>query len=101
MKQDWIFEENRFSWLEIVASFCGYAFEAGDRDAFEVGIQNTNHEQERWFDYEFSSFSSLKLQLARDLGSSVIFAKAHCSPDLQPKIATTTQIAQEYRLTRR
>lgn len=88
MEQDWIFEDNLFLWLEIVASFCGYPFEPGDCDAFEFGIRNTDVAQNSWFDYDSGSFS-IKLQVARDPGSS-IFVKVLCSSELKPKVATAT-----------
>ena len=101
MQQDWIFEENLFLWLEIVASFCRHSFDSADREAFEFGIQNTDAEQNYWFDYEFSGSCSINLRVARDLGSSVIFVEVGCPSELESRVATAIQIAQEYRLARR
>lgn len=101
MQQDWIFEDNLFLWLEIVASFCRHSFDSGDQEAFEFGIENTDAEQNYWFDYEFSGSCSINLRVACDPGSSVIFVEVGCSSELELRIATAIQIAQEYRLARR
>jgi hypothetical protein len=100
MEQNWILEGNLKPWLEIVASFCEYNFDQDDRQAISLGILATDVEKNQWYDYEFSGVFRVLLQIAIDPGSSVIFLKVQCSSELAPKIATVTEIASSFHLTR-
>jgi len=91
----WIFDENLRPWLEIVATIVGYNFDGLDWDAIQAGIDATDAERDRWFEYPFGD---ARVVLARDIGSSVVMARLSGAEDLSDKVELAALIANTYRL---
>jgi hypothetical protein len=99
MLQDWIFEQNLKSVLELLAEHAGYDFDPDEWNAVRFGVAETDAERDRWYKYEFTGERRVAFSLARDSGSSIINLKVESDPDTESKIETVIWIAQHYRIT--
>lgn len=77
--EGWIFEGNLPAFVELLASFLGYAWDDGDQAAVDHGMTDTDAEADRWFVYPVvppaHEGPSAVLAVAHDAGSSVVFAR--------------------------
>src|SRR5262245_42665133 len=101
MIKDWICEENLNPFLEIIAGHAGYGFGPDDWTAIRFGIQDTDEERGRWYEYEFPASQPMRLRLARDPGSSVLFVCTESDAETERTIQEVFRIAQRYRLSKR
>jgi hypothetical protein len=98
MFSGWIIDQNLKPFLEILSAFVQYDFDNSDWDAVSLGIQETDSERGVWLDYPLSGDTTIKLRLARDVGTSVIFVRVETGADMWPKVATAIEILQSYRV---
>ena len=77
--EGWIYECNQAAFVELVASFLGYAWDDGDRAAVDHGMTYTDVEADRWFEYPIvpspDKGPTAVIALAHDVGSSVVFTR--------------------------
>jgi hypothetical protein len=72
MVGSWILKQNLESFLEMLTYIAGYPFNDWDFDAIAHGINGTDGEHDRWFQYEFRGTKrSVSFFVADDPGSSV------------------------------
>lgn len=96
--RDWIFEENLVPWLEMTARIAKYELHPAEPQAFVHGLKDTDSEHGRWFEYEFHA---VRLNVARDPGTSLLSVELNLPAALVPRIETVTEVAQSYQLRER
>jgi len=94
----WILEENIKPLLETVARIAGAQLDNWDWDATTVGLKNTDHERGQWFDYQFQGNHSVKIRLAREHGTSVLFVELESNAQIESQCAVALTIMADYRL---
>ena len=99
MPSDWIIEDNLKPLLETLATFAGYSLDAWDWDAVQLGIKGTDVERGDWYEYELSGNRPVRIRIAKDVGSSVIFIDVNVDGELDAKVAAAMEIMQTYHLT--
>lgn len=99
MLTDWVFAENLRPFLLSLGGFVGYDLGADDWTAIRHGIEPTDEEAERWFEYEFAGKQQAALWLARDPGSSVVHVRVEVLEALVPKVEAAISIFQSFRMT--
>jgi hypothetical protein len=99
MLRNWIFEENLKPTLELLAQYAGYDFSPDDWNAVRFGVTETDEEQDRWCEYEFSVPERVAFRVAQSSGSRVIFFQVESKPEIEGKVETVLRIAQHYRIT--
>jgi|WetSurSiteA1Bulk_404760.scaffolds.fasta_scaffold10042_5 hypothetical protein len=85
MFKNWVYEYQLFSFLELLAQFSEYGFCDLDYDAITFGIEETDYENDRWFDYAFEGKTLAEFRLSRDIGSSVICFELKTSVEVESK----------------
>jgi hypothetical protein len=100
MVAGWIFEWNLRPFLEIAARRVGYGFGQDDWNAIHLALPVTDHEHDRWYEYEFGGPHPIRIRLAEDPGSSVVFVEVSCDPDTENELRVVIEIVQEYRLSK-
>ena len=98
MIANWIFEENLLPWLQFIAGMVSYDLHPWELDYFETGIVDTSEDDGKWLDHEFSGNETIRLRLAKSDGSSVIEVEVECPVELEPKVSTAIDMAQEFML---
>lgn len=92
----WIYEENILPWLETIANFVGYKFDEWDWNAVNFGIQNTNVEEEKWYEYQLIGNQIADVKIAIDVGASVMFVQLQSEKSVEEKAQVATEIFQNY-----
>ena len=70
-KEFWIYEEYLTIVLEGLAYLVDYPFSENDLIAISEGIQESNEDGERWYEYIYDCDNRADLLLAKELGSSM------------------------------
>lgn len=95
---DWFFRDNFVPFLRFVAGRAKYDLLPEEEQAMEMGVRETDREQNRWYDYEFAGANTVRLWFAIDPGSSVVFWRAECPAALRDAIEAAANLMQGYRL---
>lgn len=98
MIQGWIWQQNLWPFVETAASFVGVTPDDYDSEAIEHGLSHTDVEQDHWFAYSFGTSLSLRLALAQDVGTEVLFVQAEAGADASVNMNVAIQIFQNYRV---
>gem|GEM_PF-2857237 len=98
--ENWILENNLKPLMEMLSHWAKYTFEPDDWDAIHYGIQESNRETNKWFDYILSGVEPVSIRLAADPGSSVVHVRIECSPSLAAKAGVALELMQNYKLSR-
>ncbi len=98
MVSGWIFEDNLQAFVLAIAQFAGYTF--GDRDwqAVIYGIEGSDEEAGRWFDYDLPGLHCIRFWLASDPGTTVIHARVEAPAAVEPKVEAALLIFQCFHL---
>src|SRR5690242_7122843 len=97
----WIFKRNLESFLEILAYVAGCPFEDWDYCAVVAGVEDTNDETNKWFDYQLTGSKRLvSFQVADDPGSSVLHFRIDVPEDAIEMIELAFYVAESNDLTR-
>jgi hypothetical protein len=97
--ENWIFEKNLFSFIEIMAHLISYHLENEDIEAIKYNTKNTDYENGDWFEYEFNANANLGIAFSLEKDSTHIFIKIqleHLSIELKNKIDFLFEICQYY-----
>jgi hypothetical protein len=94
----WIFEDNVWPFLEILAGLAKYDYDWWDRDAIDAGLAETDADAGNWFEYRFEGAFPLRFEIANDRGSTVVALRIDAPDDLAPRIEMAISIAQEFYL---
>ena len=98
MYAGWVLEENIKPLLETVTGFAGAKLDDWDWDAITLGLKSTNHEHGQWFDYQFQGNESVKIRLAQERGTEVLFVEVESIPRIESQCGVALSIMQNYRL---
>ncbi|MBI5725242.1 MAG: hypothetical protein HZA50_14885 [Planctomycetes bacterium] len=98
MIKNWISDDNLKAFVEILSSWIGYNFGQMDWDAIRFGVENTNQEADKWFDYTLEGRQTVKLWFAIDPGTYVVHVRIDCPPELSPKLEAAIDIMGIYKL---
>jgi hypothetical protein len=98
MLADWVFAENLRPFLLSLGWFVGRDLDEGDWTAIRYGIEATDQEADRWFDYEFVGQQRAALWLARDPGSSVVHVRTEVPAAVVPKVEAAITLFQAFRI---
>jgi len=90
-KSRWIFDTNLEPFLNVLSWMVKYKFEYWDWEVISNGVLHTGVEADKWYDYEFSGEITVKMRIARDVGSSVVWVDV----DLPDKYQATYKIVTE------
>ena len=85
MHKDWVTEDDLISFLGILADFCGYEFSELDSDAILYGIEETDYEKNKWYEYIFEGKDRAEFRLSQDVGTAVIFFEIRVKSEIQRK----------------
>ncbi|HZZ43687.1 MAG TPA: hypothetical protein VFE58_12175 [Tepidisphaeraceae bacterium] len=96
----WIFLDNLRPFVSFIAHRAGYNLHSDESLAIEMGVRSSNAEAEHWYDYEILGKQRVKLRLATDSGSNVLWWRADCAPPLLEAIDVAAAIMQNYRLSK-
>jgi hypothetical protein len=94
---NWFFDENLAPFLRFLAGRAKYDLLPEEERAVTLSIRETDHERERWYDYEFAGEKLVRLSFAVDPGSSVVFWRGECPVEMREPIETAAGLMQEYR----
>jgi hypothetical protein len=98
MLVNWVFEENLRPFLLTLGWFVGHDLGEDDWTAIRHGIEATDQEADRWFDYEFAGHQGAALGLALDPGTSVVHVRVEVPASVVPKVETAIAIFQVFRI---
>jgi hypothetical protein len=98
MASGWIIDVNLRPFCEIVGAFSGAGLDSWDWDAIHLGVKETDVEKNAWFDYEFVGKHPVKIRVAHDVGTSVLFVDAMANEEIESKVRVAIEIMQSYRL---
>ena len=98
MLESWILKRNLKPFIETVSGFVGYGFDTWDWDAIRCGVKGTDIEADRWYAYELLGERLIKLLLASDPGSSVVFVRVDADKDLEDYAEVAVNIIGTYEL---
>ncbi len=99
---DWVLDSNLRSYLTSLSWLVRYSFDDDDWTAVQAGLASADAEASRWFDYTLYSPQSepgIVLELAPDVGTSVIQVRARFDPSLKLQVVQTTAIFQNLHIT--
>jgi hypothetical protein len=94
----WIIEENLPHFLNVLGWIVGYAFDGDDWSAISFGIRDTDQEAGRWYRYSFQGRQRIELEVARDLGSSVVQLRLANTPEQEALVQLAVTIFAHFRL---
>lgn len=94
----WVLEENLLPFLTTIGWIVGYTFDQDDWTAISNGIGETDQEADRWYEYEMAGRRRLKLAIARDPGSSVVFVRVQTEAVLESQVNLAIEIFARFRL---
>ena len=69
----WILENDLIPFIELLSEASNYSFDENDETAIQLGVKETDYETELWYEYSLETDSEIKLKLAKDLGTDVVF----------------------------
>ena len=98
MLANWVFAENLRPFLISLGWFVGYEFDPDDWTAIRYGIEATDQEADRWFEYEFAGLQRAVFRLACDPGTSVVHVRVEVPAALVPKVEAAIAIFQAFRI---
>ncbi|MEY4482754.1 MAG: hypothetical protein RL693_206 [Verrucomicrobiota bacterium] len=98
MHTNWIWRDNLIPVLDLLVSLVGHQLDSEDTGAVLLGICGTDADAGRWFEYEFSGSSTLKIWVADDIGSDVRMLRVESVPLYAQDVRTIFDVAQRYRL---
>ncbi|MDA7503916.1 hypothetical protein N8590_02530 [bacterium] len=75
-----------------------YAFDDSDSEAISNGIEGTEAESDRRFDYEFAGVESLSISIANDNGTFMTHVYISSPLHLVERVETALNIAANYGL---
>jgi hypothetical protein len=71
----WVFEEAVVEVLRHVAVYVGYRYRALDEQALVGALEQTNEDDDRWWEYPISGTPALVVRLARSVGTPVVIVR--------------------------
>ena len=93
----WIRQENLIPVLSLLAELAHYRFDPDDIAAVEHGIENTDDEANRWFEYPLHGEQSLEVQLALDSESPIVLhIRVQAPENIRREVEWTLSIASIY-----
>jgi hypothetical protein len=92
----WFFDDNLVPFLYFVARLATYDLLPEEVQAIKAGVRETDHERQRWYDYEFAGEKLVRLWFAIDPGSSVVFWRIECPVEMREAIEIAADLMQEY-----
>jgi hypothetical protein len=92
MFSGWIIDQNLKPFLETLSGFVQYDLNDSDWDAVSFGIRETDSERDVWFDYRLIGNTTIKLRLAHDVGTSVIFVNVQTGANIGTKVARQSRL---------
>jgi len=98
MLANWVFTDNLRPFLLSLGWFVGYALDEDDLAAIGFGIEATDEEADRWFEYDFAGELPARLHLAVDPGTSVIHLRIEVPAIAEPKVEAALAIFQHFRV---
>ena len=98
MLSNWVYADNLRPFLLTLGWFVGYAFDDDGWSAIRFGVEGTDEEADRWFDYKFEGKSSARFRLAVDPGTSVVHARVEVPAVAEPKVEAALSIFQHFRV---
>ena len=98
MCANWILQENIKPLLGTISRFVGAELNNWDWDAITLGLKNTDHEHGQWFDYQFQARDSVKVRLALERGTELLFVELESNPRIELQCEVALSIMQDYRL---
>ncbi len=98
MLADWVFADNLRAFLMALSWFLGHPFDDDNWTASHHGVEGTDEEAGRWFDYEFTGEHTARLRLAADRGTSVIHVRVEVPATAEPKVEAAISIFQHFRV---
>jgi hypothetical protein len=96
----WVFQENLFAWLELVAVGIAYPFSSDELETIVRGAQACDSDSNNWYEYVLAGTETISLELGFDAGTSVAQVRVVCPPALLDRIRFATEVAQSYTLSR-
>jgi hypothetical protein len=97
----WIDERNLAPFLKALGWFVGYDFGTDDWNAIRSGMEQTDHEAGRWYDYTFFNDRNGVLahcSIALDPGTCVVHMKVRVSAGVVPKVHGLVEVCQHFYL---
>jgi hypothetical protein len=97
MHSTWIRPENLAVVCEHLARLVGTNFDSDDLAGVLAGLEGTNDEENRWFDYALRGEFSISLTLAQDAESPIVLhVRAVSSPEIDRETFNTLAMANCY-----
>lgn len=85
----WVWEENVDRLMRHLAHAVSYDFDDLDRGAIETGLEDTDADQDRWFDYPLVGQPQLNVGLARHPDAAPVVVRV--SGDLDDVLAARVE----------
>ena len=98
MLANWVFEENLRPFLLSLSWFVDYDFAPDDWTVIRYGVEASDQEADRWYEYEFAGQYHAVLWLARDPGSSVVHVRVEVPAAVVPKVEAAFEIFEAFRI---
>jgi len=98
MMANWVFEENLRPFLLALSWFVDYDFDPDEWAAIRYGVEASDQEADRWYEYEFAGQQHAALWLARDPGSSVVHVRVEVPAAVVPKVEAAFEIFEAFRI---
>ena len=92
------FGENLRPFFRFAAEQVDYDFDDLDWGAVVEGLQATDLEADAWFEYPLAGSRPLEVAVAKDVGSTVVFVRAHGNTAIESKLASAISLMQTYSL---
>jgi hypothetical protein len=83
--------------VELLAQFCGYEFGEDDADAIAYGIKETEHEDNKWFEYSIQGRSDAGLRLSKDTGTAVVHFEIDSTREIENKMEVALTVLNHLR----
>ena len=97
--EGWVLLENLRAFLFFLADSAGYGFLPEELDAIRIGVEESDAEAGKWYDFEFDgSRTRITFYLARDPGTSVMHFRVRSTDDALARIEVAASLMSEYRL---
>jgi hypothetical protein len=92
----WTFDCNREFVLRELSQLIGYDFNQLDRDAIEIGMQNTDSEIPYYYEYSLIGTSQIDISISNESGTDTNMILINAPPHLTDNIRLILRLATEY-----